>query len=472
MKKTGSASLSEKDKKFREFALTGNLWHVIFYVCVPLAFFQLINHLFNILDTMMASHVSAMAVSAVAYLSQLQSMIAAVGTGLAVGSTLKISEAYGAGDYEMVKKRLSTLIAICGGIALVVLCLIPFSSGLLRLFGTPEEFISVGARYFSITLFSTVLNFFNNVYIAIERSRGNSKRILKLNMFVIILKLVITAVFIYGLNADITMIAVATVISQAFLFVMAVRNLCLGDNAFTFDRKRIVFKRAVVWPMINLSFPVMVEKVAFSLGKTVVNSMSKNYGATTVGALGISNNINGTVTGIQNGFQDGGSSIISQNLGAGNTKRAIGTFWRLMAVNAAIGAVGLVLLNVFLEPITWLFANSAEGFNEEFQQLIMHVFRYEALGGCIPLGINSACMALLFGFGKTKLTLVCNFSRVFIFRIPILWALQNFTALGSESVGIVMAASNTLTALLSFAISMVVLHNVRKKMEKEKESSD
>lgn len=463
MAKAGSAKLSEKDRKFREFALTGNLWSVIFYVCVPLAFFQFINHLFSILDTMMASHVSAVAVSAVAYLSQLQSMIAAVGGGLAAGSTLKISEAYGAGDYEMVKKRLSTLLTICAAIAMAVLLMIPFAPALLRFFGTPEDFIAVGARYFSITLFSTVLNFFNNVYIAIERSRGNSRRILKLNLFVVSLKLVITAVFIYGLNADITMIAVATVISQSFLFIMAVKNLTAGDNAFTFNRGSILFRREVVSPMIHISLPVIVEKVAFSFGKTVVNSMSKNYGSTTVGALGISNNINGMVTGIQNGFQDGGSSIISQNLGAGNTKRALGTFWRLVIVNASIGAVGLVVMNVFLEPITWLFANSAEGFNEEFQQLIMHVFRYEAIGGCIPLGINSACMALLFGFGKTKLTLVCNFSRVFIFRIPILWALQNFTTLGSESVGIVMAASNTLTAMLSFAVAMLVIRSVKKK---------
>ena len=261
------------------------------------------------------------------------------------------------------------------------------------------------------------------------------------------------------------MIAVATVISQVFLFVMAVKNLCAGDDAFTFSKKSIAFKRQVVGPMLSLSFPVIVEKVAFSFGKTVVNSMSKNYGSTTVGALGISNNINGLVTGIHNGFQDGGSSIISQNLGAGNKKRAIGTFWRLVIINAALGAVGFIILNVFLGPITWIFANSAEGFNVEFQQLIMHVVRYEALGGCIPLGINSACMALLFGFGKTKLTLVCNFSRVFIFRIPILWALQNFTSLGSESVGIVMAASNALTAMLSFVIAMLVIRSVKKGME-------
>ena len=79
---SSGSELSEKDKKFRDFALNGNLWKVIFYVCIPLSVFQLINHLFNILDTMMASHVSAIAVSAVAYLSQLQNMISAVANGI------------------------------------------------------------------------------------------------------------------------------------------------------------------------------------------------------------------------------------------------------------------------------------------------------------------------------------------------------------------------------------------------------
>lgn len=465
--KNSSSELSEKDKKFRDFALNGNLWKVIFYVCIPLSAFQLFNHLFNILDTMMASHVSAIAVSAVAYLSQIQNMISAVGTGLAVGSSLKISEAYGAGDYKLVKKRLSTLIAICAICSIAVLCMLPFTSTLLCVLGTPDEFIAVGTKYFIITLFSTVLSFFNNVYIAIERSRGNSKRILRLNMLVITLKLSITAFFIYGLNADITMIAVASVISQGFLFLMAIRNLVRGNDAFTFNRGSIRFKKNIVGPMLSLSFPVIVEKVAFAFGKTVINSMSKNYGAVTVGALGISNNINGITTQMQNGFQDGGASIISQNRGAGNIKRALGTFWRLLIIESVIGLIMYIVLNVFAGPITYLFANSTEGFNEEFQQTIIRVFRYDSFGGCVPLGINCAVMALLFGFGKTKLTLLCNFCRVFVFRIPILWALQNFTNLGSESVGIVMGASNILTAMLSCVVAFFVIKNIKKDMRKD-----
>ena len=55
-------------------------------------------------------------------------------------------------------------------------------------------------------------------------------------------------------------------------------------------------------------------------------------------------------------------------------------------------------------------------------------------------------MAFLFGYGYTKLTLIINFCRVFVYRIPVLWLLQNFTNLGSESVGIMMAISNIFVA--------------------------
>lgn len=107
------AVLSAKDQHFREFALHDNMWKVILYVGTPLALYQSLNQLFKIFDSMMAAHISAGSVSAVAYLSQISLMLSALGGGLAIGSSLKISEAYGAGDFDLVKKRVSTLFAMC-----------------------------------------------------------------------------------------------------------------------------------------------------------------------------------------------------------------------------------------------------------------------------------------------------------------------------------------------------------------------
>lgn len=447
------ASLSEKDKAFREFALSENMWRVVLQVGTPLALYQSLTQVFKIFDTMMASHISATAVSAVAYLSQLNMMLSALGGGLAIGASIQISAAYGAGDFELVKKRVSTLFAMCGilGIALLAI-LIPFAPQFLRLARTPEEFISTGTTYFILELFGMVISFFNNVYIAIERARGNSKRILYLNFVVLGVKLALTALFVYVLDGDINMISAATIISQTLLLLAAVKNLNEKGNAFGFSLKSISLATRVTAPMIRLSIPVIAEKMAFSFGKVVINSMSTIYSALTVGALGVSNNIGGFSTNPQNGFQEGAAAIISQNLGAKKVHRALQAFGCVLVINVIVGGVFMSLSLLFLNQISGLFA----GNDAVFSRMIASIYRMEAMGA-IPLGINAAVMALLYGFGKTKLTLLINFSRVFLFRVPVLWFLQQYTDLGEVSVGIVMAISNIATGILAVVVGGVVI---------------
>jgi putative MATE family efflux protein len=451
-----TTQLSAKDEAFRSFALADNMWRVIFHVCTPLALYQSLNQLFKMLDTMMASHIGAESVSAIAYLAQINMTLAAVGGGLAVGASLKISEAYGSGDYELVKARVSSLFALSVILSVATLIFIlPFTKQFLQFAKTPEEMIVLGSHYFVAELIGMVIGFFNNVYIAVERARGNSKRILYLNLWTIAIKLTLTAFFVYVLQSGIIMIAVATIISQLIILAAAFINMREKNNAFGFSFESISFKGRVTLPMIGLSLPVIAEKIAFSLGKVVINSMSSIYGTLTVGALGISNIIGGMTTTPQNGFQDGGAAIISQNLGANNSQRALDAFKKLLIINIIIGAAGTIVTLVFLDYISWFFS----GDNTVFAEMIKHIYFFEAMA-CIPLGINAAVMALLYGFGYTKLSLFINFSRVFIFRMPVLWGLQTFTNLGTESVGIVMMVSNVLTGLLAIVVATVMVKKI------------
>lgn len=450
------ATLSAKDKKFRNFALHANMWKVVLYVGTPLALYQSLNQLFKIFDSMMAAHISASSVSTVAYLSQISLTLSALGGGLAIGSSLKISEAYGAGDFNLVKKRVSSLFAMCSLLgAVILLILMPAVPQFLKFARTPNSFIAEGTQYFRLELVGMVINFFNNVYIAIERARGNSRRILNLNMGAIVIKLSLTALFVYVMGAGINMISVATIISQIFILAAAIKNLNQKDNAFGCSFHSISFKSAVIAPMITLSIPVIIEKIAFSLGKVVINSMSTIYSALTVGALGISNNIGGITTMPQNGFQEGGSAIISQNMGAGKPGRAMKAFGCILVINVLLGAVLMSLSLLFLGQISRLFA----GGNREFEDMITSIYRYEAYGA-IPLGINASVLALLYGFGRTKITLAINFCRVFVFRIPVLWYLQNYTEMGSTSVGVVMAVSNICTGLFALVIGIIEIRRV------------
>lgn len=452
-----SVQLSKKDEKFREFSLNGNMFHVILYVCIPLALYQSLTQIFKVFDTMMAAHISATAVSSVAYIGQIQIMLSALGSGLAVGASIKVSEAYGAGDWELVSKRVSTMVAMCAilGSALL-LFLLPTASAFLRFMKTPEEFISIGSTYFRIEILALVITFFNNIYISIERARGNSKRILYMNMGIVASKLALTAIFVYIFHLGITAIAVATLISQLTVLFTAIVVMTKKGNLFSFSTKAVSFKSEIVNPMLKLSIPVIIEKAAFAMGKVIVNSMCTVYGPQTVGALGISNNIGGITTMPQNGFQEGGSAVISQNRGAKKFSRTLKAFWCELICNLIIGVVLMSISLLCLEQISKFFA----GDNLEFQEMIKGIYRWEAWGA-IPLGINASVLSLMYGFGKTKITLFMNFCRIFVFRVPVLIALQKFTNYGSESAGIVMGISNFLSGMLAVILGVWIFIKIK-----------
>ncbi|MBP1559989.1 MAG: MATE family efflux transporter [Oscillospiraceae bacterium] len=446
------------DEEFREFVLNGNMRRVVAYVSLPLMAYQGLMHIFKIFDTLIASHISTDAVSSIAYISQISFLISAVGTGLSIGGGMKISEAYGAGDYKLVKRRVSTIYAICGILGALILMIIPFAEGFLRLNGTTESMISAGAEYFTVELVALVLNFFNSVYIAVERARGNSRLILRLNILVLSVKLGFTAFFVYVLDGGVVMIAAATLISQTVFFLFALRKMSDRESPFGFSLSAVSFKGEAALPMIKTSIPAAAERAAFAYGKLIVNSMCTIYGDSTVGALGVSNNIDGLSTALQNGFQEGGASIISQNIGAGKHERALAAFRETLIINVALGTVFLAAIMLNLDFVCGLFS----GGDAEFKELIKSVTKYEIIG-MITLGVNAAVMALLYGYGYTKLTLLLNGARIFVFRVPVLWYLQNYTNFGSESAGIVMLVSNVSVGILSAAAAAAVIRMIKKK---------
>ncbi len=462
-------SVSRQDEAFRSYALTEHPMKVILSTCGPLALFQALQSIFKILDALMASHIGAEAVSAVAALSQITLMITALGTGLAVGGSIKISEAYGRGDYEAVRTRVATVYALAVAVSLVVAgVLIPFAVPFLRLLQTPQELIETGVGYFRIEILTLVINFFNTVYIAIARSRGHAKRILRLNMVVVVVKLSLSAFFVYGLHSGVTMIAVATLLGQVLMLMYAVWSMRRDEGAFRFSLSNISWKKDTLLPILNISYPVSAEKLLFALGKVIVNAMSGVYGGLTVGALGISNNIGGLTTSWHMGFTDGAAPLISQNRGAGKYRRTLQLYGCLLAVDVAIGVVGLGLVSWGLPWIAQVFARSEQVFDPTFRDMIVDIHRWEMLG-YITLGVNSATLALLLGYGYTKMTMILNVARVFAYRVPVLWAFQRFTTLGAEAVGMTMMISNVCVGLTAICFAIPVVSRIRRLAREEGE---
>ncbi len=461
------AFVSKKDEAYREYALNASPLKVILSSCAPLALFQALQSIFKILDAMMASHIGSDAASAVACLNQITLMITALGTGLAIGGSIKISEAYGQGNYELVRKRVATVytLAVIVGVVIVAI-LIPFAEPFLLLLNTDPKLIKTGVGYFRVEILTVVVTFFNTVYLAIERSRGHAKKILVLNLVIVAVKLSLTAFFVYVLQSDVTMIAVATLIGQCGIMGYALFTMPRDDGAFRFSFRDISLHGKTVLPILNLAYPVSAEKVLFAAGKVTINSMSGEYGPTTVGALGISNNIGSFTTSWHMGFTDGAAPLISQNRGAGKYRRTLQIYFRLLIIDILIGVAGVLLISNTLPFVANFFAQSKDMFDPEFRNSIISIHKWEMLG-YITLGINSATLALLLGYGYTKLTMLLNVARVFAFRVPVLWYFQAYTSVGVEAVGMTMMISNVCVGLSAIAVAIPVVIKILKKAKAE-----
>lgn len=458
--------MNVKDSKRREKILNGNLTLTIITICAPIFFYNFFNSFYSIIDAVVVSKINSTSVSAVATLSQIKNLLSSLGAGIASGGGILVARSFGSGDFELAKKKSNQTIALSTIlIALLLIICIPFAIPIMNLAGVPDELIAIGTGYFIVEIMTLAFVFYNSVFMAMEKAKGNTKIMFFLNIMVMIIKLSLSLLFIYVLNKDdIIWVAIATMIGQISMFIVLFLVMISKNNIFRIDLKQLKLSKSSVLEISQISLPIFLGKFIFSFGKVSVNAMCKDYGPLVVGALGVSNNLCGVATSPINSFEETTSTIVSQNLGNKNMKRAFGAFFRSFFISVALGVVGYILIRyVFQDQLIELYNQNKDAADTvEFLKLIKEINKYDSLS-IIALAINAAVLGVLYGFGQTKMTMVLNISRVFLFRIPILWYLKTFhQELGPMAAGISMGISNICVALASISFLIFFVLKIKK----------
>ena len=447
-------TVAEKDLKKRELFLEGNILKGVLTVCVPMAAFQLLNELFRVFDLAITARINPESVAAVSFFNQLNNSVTAVGTGLSIGAGILIAGFYGAADYENVKKTVNTTFFLAvGGALLLAISLILSGKWVLRLANTPEELVEIGWNYYRVIMVNLVFVFFNNVYVAIEKARGNGGRILGVNLLMAAAKFTLSGVFVLDIPprcCDDRFFHFAFQPACDFdrYIQPAGSKGCIRDITGIYPNGPSVYQKAVWYfsPCDGRKICFQYRQGGSELGRSGLwYPDSRRFGSV--------QQYQRIVYGSGRSIGDGGASIIRQNIGSGKKDRALKVFKSVFLVDVAWGTLGFLLTWIFLNPILSVFS----GGDAVFAQLIRQIFLLEMLSN-IFLAVHAAIMALLYAFGYTKLSFGINFARLFIFRLPILFALKQFTALsGGTAMGIVMMVSNGLTGLFALLVAMVVL---------------
>ena len=169
--------------------------------------------------------------------------------------------------------------------------------------------------------------------------------------------------------------------------------------------------------------------------------------------------LSGLVTNTTNVFEEGESTIVSQNIGNKNLDRTISTFFRTLIIVAIISLIGYISVRfIFLDQLTSLFSIGKNDSNM-MSTYIKEIFVFDSLS--IPsLGLTSALLGLLYGYGKTFLSSILNFSRVGIRIISLI--VCHSIGLNYKAAGISMGISNILISIMALGILIYFLVNLKK----------
>lgn len=446
----------------RDFILNDNIWTVSLKMGLPLVFYNSVSQIFGFFDTLIAASMGGDIVSIISFVFQLKAVFIAISGGLSVGGEILIARVIGARDYDKKNRIIARLFFI--NVALLVLILatvIPFASDVLRLFNLPGDLYDPGIDIFRLEMLNLFFIFINNLYFAVDRASGHTGRILYWNILIFSVKLVCNVILIFGFKTGPLGLSFSSIISQGVVFVFVSVPFLYSIRYFI----RRAFSKEKLSPddgklLLSVSAPIFLEKFMFNYGKTVVNSMSAEYGSTAIGALGVSNRIGGLATMPPIGFKEAEATIVSQSIGDKNYNRAFKAFETVFLINLVIGVFFFILMSVLKDNIISLFANG----NVSFAMEIERVYNYERYA-TVFLAVSSSIMGFLYGLGYTKLSMTINIMRLFVFRIPSLWYFQNFTSLGIEGLGLAMMISNIMTGISALLVMWVILRRRKRRLE-------
>lgn len=450
---------SSKELQLRQYILEEKLWKVILYITYPLAIYSLFNHLYGFVDMMIVAHIGNTQIASVAILSEIQSMITAFGAGIASGGAVIVARLIGANKIEEAKKNASNVFFLAVYISLfIILLLVPTAKPFLELLRTPADIIDNGLGYFIVQIITTGFITINNVFIGLEKAKGNTQKILWLNIGIMTIKLILSSIFVYGFGLGIIWISIATMIAQAFLTLFAFIILFNKNNVFRITFSEMRLKWTYIKPILWLSVPIFLGRFIFSTGRVIINAMAATYGTVVLSAFSIAQKIGGGGATLAIVPEEAVPTIISQNIGNNQPERAKKVYPIALSIGVTIGLITVAYGFLFKNQIIPLIVNKET--TPDFIQMTIRLFRWEIFSK-LSGSIIAITLSMFYGYRHTKIAMVVNLARLFVFRIPVLWAFQTFTRIGFESIGMTMFISNASTAILALVLAFIFYSKMR-----------
>ncbi len=417
-----------------ESLLEGPIAGALLRLAGPVVLANVFQTVYQLTDTFWVGRLGAVAVAAVSFSFPVIFLFVAVGAGVTIAGTILVAQAEGRGDARRVDYVAGQTYAIVLLLA-VVLSGAGFvlSEPLLRLMGAGPEVLPLAAEYLRLSYLGLPFVFGYFVFQALLRGVGDVNTPLVIVAGTVLLNFVLDPLFILGWGPvpalGVAGAAAATISTQALAAGIGAWLLLSGRRPIRVRLGDLRPDLALARRIAELGFPASIEQGMRALGLTVLVTLVAGFGSDAVAAYGVGTRIFSFVLIPALGLGLATSTVVGQNVGAGQRLRARQT----AAVGAWIAfgtmtAAGLLAF-VFARPLVAAFVPGDPAVIESGARFLRIMAPAWGL-----IGVQVVIGGGFSGAGRTTVSMVLAIASLWVLRFPVAWFLSSRTTLGLEGV--------------------------------------
>ena len=465
------------EQKTNTFLETERIGKLMTRYAVPCVISLLVAALYNIVDQLFianADYLGSYGNAANTVVFPLTVVALSIAVMIGDGCCAFVSISLGAGNKDAAHNGIGSAVLLCivSGLVLTALYLV-FQEPILTMFGgrvNAETFYHAKEYFFWITL-GVPFYMFGQALNPIIRSDGSPKFAMESTLAGAFANIILDPIFIFVFRWGMMGAAIATVLGQILTAALAIWYL-FHMKAVRLERASFRFHGALAKKYLPLGICSFLSQISLVMAMAAIQNMTLKYSSldpifgqeqytqVPMAVLGIVMKFFQIVISIAVGLAAGCIPVVGYNIGAGRRDRAKALFSRLLAAEAAVGAVALLIVELFPNQLIGIFGAANE--SVYYTQYAVKCFRVY-LCMMVLATVNKGTFIYLQALGRAFASTAISMIREVLFGVG--FALLLPLWFGLDGVLYSMPVSD----LLTFLICAVVIRYTYKALDAAQE---
>lgn len=397
---------------------------------LPLLLGNVFQQFYNMVDSFVVGRfVGTHALAAVGVSFPVIFLLLALIMGITMGSSVLISQFFGAKDDKRLAATISTsyIFLFAAGVIMSILGVLAVPL-ILNLLAVPQDIYAEAKSYMGIILGGMLITFGYNGVSAMLRGVGDSKTPLYLLIAASLMNVVLDLIFVIVFHWGVAGAAWATLISQAFSFVVAMAIFNRTESQMKIELNKFSWNKEIFGSMLKIGLPTGLQQTLVSLGMMMLSRLVNEFGAATMAAYAAASRIDSFASMPAMNLSQALMTFTGQNMGAGKTERVQKGYRAAIVMNLVISLSITLLVTLAGKWLIGIFTTD---------EAVMHIgARYLLIVGLFYLifGVMFINNGVMRGAGDVFIPMISSLLALWLVRIPCALLFIRVFGMGSDGI--------------------------------------